>query len=115
VLRIPCPYCGTRDEPEFSFGGQAHVVRPSFRASDAEWTDYLFIRENPIGVHHERWCHVYGCERWFNVVRDTVTHEILFVYRMGEAEPILRDGKGVREGEFAGQGRGVGVRSDVIS
>jgi len=24
----------------------------------------------------ERWVHTAGCRRWFNVVRDTVTHEI---------------------------------------
>jgi len=78
-----------RDEPEFTFGGPAHVARPPFEATDAEWTDYLYGRENPKGVHYERWCHSYGCGRWFNVARHTVTHEILAVYRMGEARPAL--------------------------
>ncbi len=89
MLRIPCPYCGTRDESEFRFGGESHVERPGPEVSDAEWADYLFNRENPKGLHYERWCHTYGCSQWFNVVRDTVTHEILTIYRMGEPAPDL--------------------------
>ncbi len=89
MLRIPCPYCGTRDESEFHFGGESHVERPGFEVSDAEWADYLFNRENPKGLHYERWCHTYGCSQWFNVVRDTVTHEIHAVYKMGVVKPDL--------------------------
>ncbi|MEJ0040281.1 MAG: sarcosine oxidase subunit delta [Gammaproteobacteria bacterium] len=89
MLRIPCPHCGVRDEPEFVFGGPSHVERPAFGVSDLEWTDYLFGRENPKGVHFERWLHEFGCGRWFNVARDTVTHEILATYRMGEPKPAL--------------------------
>jgi len=44
----------------------------------------------PIDAH-ERWQHAYGCGRWFNAARDTVTHEILAVYRMGEPKPALPD------------------------
>ena len=91
MLRIPCPYCGVRDEPEFSFGGQSHVARPAFAASDAIWADYLFNRDNPKGLHYERWCHRYGCGRWFNVARDTTTNEIRLVYAMGEGKPDLRE------------------------
>lgn len=87
MLRIPCPFCGLRDEPEFTFGGQAHVVRPSSDVSDAEWAAYLFNRENPKGIHHERWLHAFGGGRWFNVARDTVTHEIRAVYRLGDPKP----------------------------
>ncbi len=89
MLRIPCPYCGTRDESEFRFGGESHVERPGLEVSDAEWADYLFNRNNPKGLHYERWCHTYGCGQWFNVVRDTFTHEIYAVYRMGEVKPDL--------------------------
>ena len=90
MLRIPCPWCGVRDETEFRFGGEAHVERPGLEVSDAEWADYLFNRENPKGLHYERWCHVCGCSQWFNVVRDTVTHEIYAVYEMGEAKPDIK-------------------------
>ena len=89
MLRIPCPWCGTRDESEFRFGGESHVERPGLEVSDAEWADYLFNRNNPKGLHYERWCHTYGCSQWFNVVRDTLTHEIHAVYRMGEVKPDL--------------------------
>ena len=87
MLRLNCPWCGTRDESEFCFGGESHVERPGLDVSDAEWADYLFNRENPKGLHYERWCHTYGCGQWFNVVRDTVTHEIHAVYKMGESRP----------------------------
>ncbi len=30
-----------------------------------EFEDYLFMRENPKGVHFERWRHAYGCGKWF--------------------------------------------------
>jgi heterotetrameric sarcosine oxidase delta subunit len=86
MLRIPCPWCGVRDETEFRYGGQAHVERPGNpdALTDAEWADYLFMRDNPKGAFAERWVHAAGCRRWFNVKRDTVTHEILSVYRIGE-------------------------------
>ena len=86
-MRVPCPYCGTRDEEEFVFGGPAHLERPAPDCDDAAWTAYLYLRENPAGVQHERWLHVFGCGRWFNLVRDTVSHEIHRAYRMGEAKP----------------------------
>jgi sarcosine oxidase, subunit delta len=91
VLRIVCPHCGVRDEPEFLFGGPAHLTRPPPEVDDATWTSYLFIRENRVGVQLERWLHLHGCARWFNVARDTRTHEIFKTYVMGEAKPALAD------------------------
>ena len=29
-MLIPCPWCGERDESEFSFGGDAHLERHSY-------------------------------------------------------------------------------------
>ncbi|MFO1061925.1 MAG: sarcosine oxidase subunit delta [Dongiaceae bacterium] len=29
MLLITCPYCGPRDEEEFSYGGEAHIARPA--------------------------------------------------------------------------------------
>jgi sarcosine oxidase subunit delta len=89
MLRLACPYCGVRDQPEFRFGGQSHITRPELQVSDAVWTDYLFVRDNPKGMLYERWLHEYGCGRWFNVARDTATHEVRAVYRMGEAKPAF--------------------------
>jgi heterotetrameric sarcosine oxidase delta subunit len=55
--------------------------RPAADVDDARWSDYLFNRTNPKGAHDERWLHAYGCGRWFNAVRDTVTHEVLATYQ----------------------------------
>jgi heterotetrameric sarcosine oxidase delta subunit len=94
MLLITCPYCGPREEIEFHCGGESHILRPACdAASDAEWADYLFHRSNPKGVHYERWHHSHGCRRWFNVARDTVSHEIKAVYPMG-APPPDPDGGG---------------------
>jgi heterotetrameric sarcosine oxidase delta subunit len=87
MLRIECPWCGVRDEPEFSYGGESHIARPPDKCSDEEWAQYLFFRANPKGSQAERWCHSHGCGQWFNLLRDTVTHEIVAVYRMGEPHP----------------------------
>jgi sarcosine oxidase, subunit delta len=87
MLRLPCPFCGVRDEIEFAFGGTAHIARPDAGCTDEAWAAYLYHRSNPKGLHFERWCHTFGCGQWFNVARDTVTHEVHAVYRMGEAPP----------------------------
>ncbi len=89
MLQIVCPWCGARDESEFTCGGEAHIVRPKDpdALSDAEWADYLFMRTNPRGAHREQWNHAHGCRRWFNVVRDTVSYQISAVYQVGEQAP----------------------------
>ena len=91
MLLIPCPWCGQREETEFHCGGEAHIARPQqpVALSDDEWADSLFMRSNPRGVHCERWRHVHGCGRWFNLARDTVSDQILAVYRMGEPRPRI--------------------------
>jgi len=89
MLLIPCPWCGERDETEFSYGGEAHIVRPGDpnALDDAAWADYLFMKTNTKGLHRERWVHSSGCRRWFNVLRDTTTNRIVAVYKMGETPP----------------------------
>jgi sarcosine oxidase, subunit delta len=89
MLLIACPWCGPRSEVEFSYGGPAHVVRPTSpeTISDAEWSAYLHTRRNPKGMHLERWRHTHGCRQWFNLARNTVSHEIAAVYRLNEPVP----------------------------
>ena len=86
MLLISCPWCGEREEPEFGYGGQAHVAYPPDPEAldDDQWAQYLFFRANPKGPFAERWVHSAGCRRWFNAVRDTVTSEFVSVYRPGE-------------------------------
>jgi sarcosine oxidase, subunit delta len=91
MLLLDCPWCGPRDEEEFTCGGQSHITRPAppVAVDDEEWAQYLFFRNNPKGIEHERWCHRYGCGQWFNLVRHTVTHEIVASYRMADPKPGL--------------------------
>ena len=86
MLLIPCPYCGSRPELEFSYGGEAHIVRPAPNAalSLEAWAAFQYERSNPKGPHAERWRHTHGCGRFFNVVRDTTTDQFLRSYRTGE-------------------------------
>ena len=83
MLLIPCPHCGPRNETEFHYGGQAGVAHPvdPDTLSDAEWVEYLFLRDNPRGRWRERWVHTAGCRRWFDLDRDTYTNEIRPVAR----------------------------------
>ena len=78
MLLIPCPWCGPRDV--------AYPADPD-TLTDAEWADFLFMRDNPRGPWSERWFHAAGCRRWFNVVRDTSTHAIRGSYWIGEEPP----------------------------
>ena len=93
MLLIDCPWCGQRDEAEFSYGGEAHIARPTQpeALSDADWADYLYHRSNVKGPFRELWCHSHGCRRWFHAVRDTVSYRILAVYRIGEPPPPIAD------------------------
>jgi heterotetrameric sarcosine oxidase delta subunit len=86
---IKCPYCGERDQTEFSCHGESHIARPENpnEVSDKEWGEYLFFRSNPKGTHYERWTHDHGCRQWFNVQRHTVTDKIIQTYKMGELKP----------------------------
>ena len=87
MLLISCPHCGARDETEFVCGGESHVARPGLAVSDEVWAEYLFARVNPRGITYERWRHAYGCGTWFNVARNTLTHDIKAVYAMTDAKP----------------------------
>ena len=38
--------------------------------------DYVYLRDNPSGMHRELWYHGGGCHSWLVVTRNTRTHEI---------------------------------------
>ena len=76
MLRIDCPHCGTRDEVEFRYRGDAGVRRPEAAADTAAFVAYVYERTNPRGWHHEWWYHAAGCRQFLQVWRHTVTHEI---------------------------------------
>lgn len=87
MMLIHCPYCDSElPEIEFTYAGQAHISRPLDPASQTneDWEKFLFIRNNPRGRHHERWRHSFGCGRFFNAVRDTVSDRFEVTYKAGE-------------------------------
>lgn len=76
MLRINCPWCGTRDEVEFRYRGDASLIRPAVDAGLEAYVDYVYQRDNHRGWHAEWWLHVAGCRRLLVIERHTLTHEI---------------------------------------
>jgi heterotetrameric sarcosine oxidase delta subunit len=88
MLKLPCPFCGMRDETEFHYGGEPRRrPGPAEQVSDADWADYLFNKRNDKGVHEEIWHHLGGCRRWFLVSRDTRSHAVLSTRLPGAHAP----------------------------
>ena len=86
-MQIRCPVCGPRSEGEFHFGGPSHLQRPPLTCDDETWGAYMFFRDNPKGDHAERWRHTFGCGRWFNIVRNTETHQVKAIYAITDPRP----------------------------
>jgi len=84
MIVLRCPYCQEeRAEEELTCGGEWGVERPPpDKASDMQWTEYLYMRTNRKGLQHELWCCSAGCGQWFKVARHTVTHEVTEVLRL---------------------------------
>lgn len=81
MLILECPCCGLRaEETELTPGGAAHVPRAGPGSTDEAFETYLFLRDNPRGVHFERWRHSYGCGKWFIAARCTLTLEVFGTY-----------------------------------
>ena len=62
-MLIKCPYCGMRPSEEFTYLGDAAVVRPTSNDPESmnRWFDYVYLRDNPKGRMHEYWHHGGGC------------------------------------------------------
>lgn len=88
MLLLTCPYCGVdADETELSPGGEAHLKRYGPGSDDDAFEEYMFLRDNPRGVHLERWRHAYGCGKWFLAARCTQTLEVFGTYSAQTTEP----------------------------
>ena len=87
MLLLPCPWCGDREESEFTYGGDATAPWPDLEAGREQWFDAIYLRDNPKGWHDELWHHAAGCRRYLKVRRNTVTHEIAGAAAPGEDIP----------------------------
>ncbi|MFD1343106.1 sarcosine oxidase subunit delta [Litorisediminicola beolgyonensis] len=88
MLILTCPYCGVAaDETELHPGGEAHLTREGPESGEEAFHDYLFLRQNPKGVHFERWRHSHGCGKWFHAARCTVSLEVFGTYPAQVSEP----------------------------
>lgn len=85
-MNIPHPLLGLRDASEFVCLGDASLIdRPTVqdpaRSADEQtiraFHDYLYLRDNPAGIHRELWFHEQGDRSWLVVTRNTLTHEIV--------------------------------------
>ena len=102
---IQHPLLGPRDAAEFTVLGDASLIdRPDPQAEDAEarFYDYVYLRDNPAGLHRELWYHEQGDRSWLVVTRNTLTHEVVDV-------ALARDvamGKGTGKGSKRHKGKG---------
>ncbi len=82
MLLLNCPNCGGRNRAEFRFGGEYNPrpQNPEDPASDLAWADYLYLKENKLGVQKEWWYHRAGCGLWFLAERHTKKHIIEKTY-----------------------------------
>lgn len=62
-MLIPHPLLGLRDAQEFVYLGDASLMqRPDWQADNAAeaFHDYVYLRDNPAGIHRELWFHEQG-------------------------------------------------------
>jgi len=111
MFLITCPYCGARDQSDFTAAGEAHIARPKWHddMTDGEWADFVFMRKNTKGIYAERWNHSAGCRKYFNMLRNTVTDEIIGVYEIGAKPP-----KASAEPLATPSGEAIGSGNDAV-
>lgn len=73
-----CPFCGPRNEREFSFAGEVGKTRPDTTQaiSDADWADYLYSQRKSKGHVREVWMHMF-CAEIFIMERNSETMEVI--------------------------------------
>lgn len=76
---LTCPVNGPRPVFEFFYWGEVREMPDPSRASDAEWTDYVFNRNGAPGVKREWWYHL-ASGVWFIAERDTLRDEVVRTY-----------------------------------
>ncbi|MFQ5408381.1 MAG: sarcosine oxidase subunit delta [Anaerolineales bacterium] len=88
MILLNCPNCGMRSVQEFRYGGE-YNPRPSnaMETTDAEWADYVYMRDNKWGVQKEWWYHRSGCGLWFLAERHTRSNAVQRTYAWHPAQP----------------------------
>ena len=105
------PHLGPRDAAEFNILGDASLLkRPDWQADDADdaFYRYLYLRDNPAGLHRELWFHEQGDRSWLVVTRDTVTHAVVEVALAHDVALLSKSAKpanGTRAGRKARERR----------
>ena len=91
MLLIYCPYCQEeREEEEFTYAGEADIRRPDslHEISDEVFGQYLYFKENTRGLYKEMWVHTMACRKYFNVLRNTQTYQVLGSDKLNETSII---------------------------
>ncbi len=85
MVLLECPNCGPRNSQEFRYGGE-YNPRPKkpMQRNDAEWADYIYMRDNKLGVQKEWWYHRSGCSTWFLAKRHTKSNQVASTSFWGE-------------------------------
>lgn len=86
-MRITCPFCGERDSREYTYLGDATLLRPALSAGPEAAFAHVYLRTNPAGLHREHWQHTSGCRSWLVVTRNTLDHTIHTVEAVAGADP----------------------------
>ncbi len=88
MLKLKCPNARyALRKRNLSRGAEAHLKRLGPGSGEQDFADYLSGRKNPRGLHFERWCHAYGCGKWFHAARCTVTLEVFGTYSAQASVP----------------------------
>ena len=56
MIQIECPFCGKRDQSEFSYGREGQITFPALNADENSWYDffekkYLWEANRDLATH----------------------------------------------------------------
>jgi sarcosine oxidase subunit delta len=109
---LKCPLNGPRNISEFVWGGEVKAMPDPQTATDAEWTEFLFLEDNIAGEIHEWWLHA-PTNYWFIARRNTITDEILET--MTYDAFLARSEAGTGAGESGGKSETGGANTGATS
>ena len=92
MILLKCPNCGERNISDYRYGGE-YNPRPQnpMTVADDEWTDFVYMRDNKVGVQKEWWYCRFGCGIWFIALRHTKTNEVVDTMMWQPAEAEAQD------------------------